>query len=1239
MKTFLSAGLVFLFLSAPHVLADDTKIWPLFYQSTDPETHTARTEFLWPLYVRETTSDYTVNQFLSFPQTYPRTYPHQFYGFWPFSGLRTGAGHDAWLFPFLWSGSEPDRNDHYSALFPAFYYGEEGDSTTLNLALLQHNHWDKNGSGHYLFPLFWNSHETREFRCERAFGLLPLVWFSRGQNTRGPYQFRSRAGGVLLLNWWRRMNSTNTANNTVFISEETAETLFPVFHQSHSFTTTTSIGGGSPGQTTNDSLWVIPYWQSHKTRSHKGDTSEESRRRLFPLYWDWRDTKNGVVESGRALFPLWWQSSTQTKGTVSESADFLVPIGAHFYKKNEYDTRNILGPMFNRTENLLSQTVRYDAFFPFFSLTRGKAESGGHIFPIAGWNEARGRHDNLWYGFPLGWDCESQETFDYRMSRPQLFALHELDARPVVTDTDCRNGPRRMVAFFPFYWSKRQADEQHQGALPFYWRNTLRTGRSLSDETVFPLVLGDHRTVYRDDLPVYSHQNYLLSLISHGRGENNKEWSVFPLFSYDRSGGALGYSSFILPFSYKSWRNPERPDRDYSSSLSIPFSFLPLYRTQTRQNDSTGSNQESWLFPFYQREKSVGPEGDRSKLSILWPLWNGEWMNGETHIRGLGGSVNYFERDAGGFVEQRFLYRVFTRRSRSWFNEQELMPLFARSSREDGASSWGFLGGLVGGGSDGTRNYLRLFYVKIPTGTVAPAAPGNIVAGQKRHADLALQYLQHERHDRAAVEFTLAGKACDDDVRFQLAAGEAYLKAKPDALGKELRSSIPKSLDPIYGKAGAGNTDAIRKNLRSLAVRHFEAALRLGADKPETLNKLAAAMTDLGNRPGALKCLEESDRILPNFTTAMTRLETAQEIWTEAKRHDAGKTNAPATLMAREGVGSVLAELKSRYPKSPCLALEEARLIQKGDHSQRYSDYGEFGWQSNQGAFSKNVLRQLEIYQEAANWTSSMEETAWLKKQKMRNQPNIQCASMAVSILNRQMAELIADKKYDRAEALRLPIVRILPQICNRCAGEDSRRGHGRYSDSTALVLQHLYTLYITVSNRPLDYISAAETLAPTLCLHQQPVVSNALESVRLEQQYIKTWHIAGDVSGKRVSRHYTGKFFERYVDLDAILGQPDNGTVTAECTVGSPDERRIILRLGFDHALTVELNGRVVFGPKSKKIAVRDEYRVPLTLKAGENRLKLTVTDDTLAYGFFARLSAENGDFMRDVTIKNEGL
>lgn len=1251
MRTSLITAILLVFLSLSGGKADDIKAWPFVYQNTDPETQTFRAEYFWPFYVHESTSDYAAYQFLSFPQTFSRDYPHQFYFLWPLSGFRTGAGHDAWAFPFYWSGSEQGRNNHYLAVFPVFYYGQKRSETTLNLALLQHNHWDRNGSGHYLFPLFWKSRYVQDRYRDESFGLLPIIWMSQTQEGRVVYQensrqYNSRAGGLFLLNWWTRLNETNRAASGFSVVESVSDNLFPVFSRGRSSRITL---GSETARHSDDSLWVLPYWQSHKIRNNRAGKEEEARHRFFPFYWDWNETRNGRVDTGRVLFPLWWHSATLETGTVSKSADFLVPLGAHFYKKDEYDTRNILGPMFNRTENTRTQTVRYDAFFPFFSFTRGREESGGHVFPLAGWSTARGQHDNLWYGFPLGWNCESQEQFDYRMSRPQLFGLHELETRPVVAEADCREGPRRTVAFYPFYWSKRQADEQHEGILPLYWLNSHRYGRSLSRETGIPLLLGDLHTVYRDDIPVYSHQNYLLSLIAHGRGADSKQWRVFPLFSYNRSGGSLDYSSFIVPFSYESWRDSEHPDRAHSSALSVPFSFLPLYKTQTSQSETAGSERKSWFFPLYKREQTTGPAGEHSKLSILWPLWNGEWVNDETRIRGLGGVMNFYERDAGGFVEQRLLYRVFTRRTRSWFNEHELMPFYAQSAREDGQSSWSVLGGLIGGGCDGARNYMRLMYIRIPTRAVPPVAPEAHAEKQKQHADLALNYLRHDRYDRAAIEFALAGPVGSNDAPFQLAAGEAYLKAEPDALGKELRSSIPSSLDPIYGKSGRGNTRAIQDNLLTLAVARFENALRLGADKPSTLCKLAAALNALERRTEALMRLEEADRLKPEFSTAMLRMETSEAIMNHNRRRDDHAARA-----TQDAARALLGELKARYPGSPTLALKEAALLQRSGNRGPLLVYDtdvSHRWVPDKEVFSTTTMQELEIYRKGAASAPGGEERIWLEsgdrkdwsargrwRFAMRSSsfipPEIQCARNAVSILNRQMSALIGAKKYAEALALKPPIFQLLPKTCIRCPLPENESGTLHYDAALEQALGNLYKLNITITNRPLDYIAAVEELAPTLCRHCQPKITNALDSVRLEQQYIKTWRITGEVDGQQVTRDYTGKFFERYTDLDALLNRPDQCTAKAECVVTSPEARRVILRLGFDHTLTAKLNGQVVFGPITRKIAARDEYRVPLTLKAGKNRLSLQVTDDTLAYGFFARLSSEKGEFMRDIVI-----
>ena len=149
---------------------------------------------------------------------------------------------------------------------------------------------------------------------------------------------------------------------------------------------------------------------------------------------------------------------------------------------------------------------------------------------------------------------------------------------------------------------------------------------------------------------------------------------------------------------------------------------------------------------------------------------------------------------------------------------------------------------------------------------------------------------------------------------------------------------------------------------------------------------------------------------------------------------------------------------------------------------------------------------------------------------------------------------------------------------------------------------------------------------------HRQ-VVERILEPVRLDQQYLKHWRITPTVGGAFAAKTVVGGFFDRYVDLDALLDRPDRCTAVAECVLACPGKRAAVLRLGFDEKLTVELNGEIVFHGPARRVAVRDEFTVPITLRKGENHLKLTVSDKSLGYGFFARLSDGHGELMKDVT------
>ena len=98
------------------------------------------------------------------------------------------------------------------------------------------------------------------------------------------------------------------------------------------------------------------------------------------------------------------------------------------------------------------------------------------------------------------------------------------------------------------------------------------------------------------------------------------------------------------------------------------------------------------------------------------------------------------------------------------------------------------------------------------------------------------------------------------------------------------------------------------------------------------------------------------------------------------------------------------------------------------------------------------------------------------------------------------------------------------------------------------------------------------------------------------------------------------------FVDIDYAFEGIDHCTVEATTHFHNYFPRKLTLHLGFDHTLTVELNGEKVFGPSSQHIARRDQESVALDIPEGDISLKFIIEDDKLNYGFFARFTDEKG-------------
>ena len=159
-------------LAAGCMLAEGVRICRCIIAILMQASGETRQEIFWPLYSRYTTQTQSVHKILSFQNEYPDQFPSQQYFLWPLTGFRWGEDlHDLWIFPFLWSASDGNRG-HLSC-FPLWMCWWRPNRLHLNLALLQHNTWRKNGQSHYLFPLLWTHWDESQYRKEFSHGVFP----------------------------------------------------------------------------------------------------------------------------------------------------------------------------------------------------------------------------------------------------------------------------------------------------------------------------------------------------------------------------------------------------------------------------------------------------------------------------------------------------------------------------------------------------------------------------------------------------------------------------------------------------------------------------------------------------------------------------------------------------------------------------------------------------------------------------------------------------------------------------------------------------------------------------------------------------------------------------------------------------------------------------------------------------------------------------------------------------------
>lgn len=106
------------------------------------------------------------------------------------------------------------------------------------------------------------------------------------------------------------------------------------------------------------------------------------------------------------------------------------------------------------------------------------------------------------------------------------------------------------------------------------------------------------------------------------------------------------------------------------------------------------------------------------------------------------------------------------------------------------------------------------------------------------------------------------------------------------------------------------------------------------------------------------------------------------------------------------------------------------------------------------------------------------------------------------------------------------------------------------------------------------------------------------------------------------------------YIDLKTITGAEFNSVAYAVLPVTCPSARTVQLRFGCNSPTKIWLNDDLVFVRNINGVAVLDDQKITVRLNQGENYIKVKVSKTVGQFGFYFRLTDEDGYGFYDISF-----
>ena len=718
----------------------------------------------------------------------------------------------------------------------------------------------------------------------------------------------------------------------------------------------------------------------------------------------------------------------------------------------------------------------------------------------------------------------------------------------------------------------------------------------------------------------------------------------------------------------------------------LPIFKSTSQKTNHKDGEPDTTLSSHWLFPFYSMYDSKSYDNSPGSLDKGDMPQHVEKQSSKTTIGGgllyyssqenglrnqiiLSGIVSTRQYDPLYFESKSAFFGLYGKRHHSWGTQSRLFPFYSKTQNEDQTSDLKILGGMFGSKETRDGHINRIFFFphvtrkesqsKLPTDETLAEMNKN----KTQHLRLAEQYAERHFPEYAAVEFLLADGEYDEDARLLRLAADQFAKLDPDKLEKLLKNVPPQLLartpsfssetylaffpDAVYSKAAE-----LYNQVLTIIGTDFTTAGEGDSQEQEHLEN----KTDFNSTALALALLyykyEKFDQCFNILRQRYDKTEEKRDgvdllhfYMDYVTHHQRRSRTKPHIAFTKE--------LREKFPGDPIIEFFHA-LQELSPISDAYLD-------------DMAIPLFLEILElNGENIIAEQERDQVLSLPPwpvpfLHVSPNgFPTFSDVLRATHNELA-LCYQRKLQQLRTDVFGLIKsssiYVPKIMH--IKELQRRQREMTPEKRKMVTAEYINQIMLHLSQGTDFApfkKTFESLPLYPCKRIQSQVLQALKKdyetdlkvnhyeprrAQLVELNKILWKTSYDISFLRnwdvtlvqgiPTEKGNGPFAveatpEGFVDIDYAFNGIDNCTVEATTHFHNYFPRKLTLFLGFDHTLTVELNGQHVFGPKSKHIARRDQESVVLDIPEGDINMKFIIKDDILNYGFFARFTDEKG-------------